>query len=46
MHELMALARSGKVPGLPIATRPLADAGEVLASLGQGRIVGRVVLTP
>jgi D-arabinose 1-dehydrogenase-like Zn-dependent alcohol dehydrogenase len=46
MKELMALALSGRVPGLPIATRPLADAGEVLASLAAGRIVGRVVLRP
>ena len=46
MREMMALARSGKVPGLPIARRPLADANEVLASLAKGKIVGRVVLTP
>lgn len=46
MHEMMALARSGRVPGLPIATRPLADANEVLSSLAAGKIVGRVVLTP
>ena len=46
MHELMVLARSGQVPGLPIATRPLADANEVLASLAAGKIVGRVVLRP
>ena len=46
MRELMALAQSGKVPGLPIATRPLADATEVLASLAAGKIVGRVVLRP
>lgn len=46
MHELMTLARSGKVPGLPIATRPLADANEVLSSLAAGKIVGRVVLRP
>lgn len=46
MHELMTLARSGKVPGLPIATRPLAEANEVLSSLAAGKIVGRVVLRP
>ncbi|MEZ5817007.1 MAG: alcohol dehydrogenase [Hyphomicrobiaceae bacterium] len=46
MRELMALAQSGKVPGLPIATRPLADANEVLSSLASGKIVGRVVLRP
>ncbi|MBS0241365.1 MAG: alcohol dehydrogenase catalytic domain-containing protein [Proteobacteria bacterium] len=46
MRELMALAKSGKVPGLPIATRPLKDANEVLSRLAEGKIVGRVVLTP
>lgn len=46
MREMMTLAKSGKVPGLPIATRPLADANEVLSSLAAGRIVGRVVLRP
>ncbi|MGE0699945.1 MAG: alcohol dehydrogenase [Hyphomicrobiaceae bacterium] len=46
MRELMALARSWKVPGLPIASRPLADANEVLGSLAAGKIVGRVVLRP
>ncbi|MDX2156287.1 MAG: alcohol dehydrogenase [Hyphomicrobiaceae bacterium] len=46
MRELMSLAMSGKVPGLPIATQPLAEAGSVLARLGEGKIVGRVVLRP
>lgn len=46
MHELMALARSGKVPGLPLADRPLSDANEILSSLAAGEIVGRVVLRP
>lgn len=46
MRELMALARSGKVPGLPLADRPLGDANEVLSSLASGKIVGRVVLCP
>jgi D-arabinose 1-dehydrogenase-like Zn-dependent alcohol dehydrogenase len=46
MRELMALAQSGKVPPLPIATRPLADADKILSRLAAGRIVGRVVLEP
>jgi D-arabinose 1-dehydrogenase-like Zn-dependent alcohol dehydrogenase len=46
MRELMALALSGRVPGLPIASRPLADANDVLKSLADGKIVGRVVLRP
>ncbi len=44
MRELMALATSGKIPALPIAKRPLADANSVLASLKAGQIVGRIVL--
>ncbi len=46
MAEMMVLARSGKVPKLPIAERPLADVGEVLASLKAGKIVGRTVVRP
>jgi D-arabinose 1-dehydrogenase-like Zn-dependent alcohol dehydrogenase len=46
MRELMALARSGTVPGLPIASRPLAEANAVLSSLTAGKIVGRVVVRP
>ncbi len=46
MRELMALALSGKVPGLPIATKPLGEAGAVLSNLAAGKIVGRVVLRP
>lgn len=46
MAELMALAKSGRIPGLPVATRPLADVGDVLASLKAGKIVGRTVVVP
>ncbi|MGE0767886.1 MAG: alcohol dehydrogenase [Hyphomicrobiaceae bacterium] len=46
MHELMTLARSGKVPSLPLADRPLSDTNEVIASLASGKIVGRVILRP
>lgn len=46
MAEMMALARSGKVPGLPVAKRPLADVGDVLARLKDGKIVGRTVVVP
>lgn len=46
MAEMMALAKSGKVPALPVAKRPLADVGEVLASLKDGKIVGRTVVVP
>lgn len=46
MAELMALARGGSVPALPVATRPLTDVDSVLAALAGGRIVGRTVVTP
>ena len=46
MAEMMALARSGRVPALPVATRPLAEVGEVLAALKAGKIVGRTVVRP
>ncbi|MEZ5851377.1 MAG: zinc-binding dehydrogenase [Hyphomicrobiaceae bacterium] len=46
MSEMMALAKSGRIPSLPVATRPLADVGEVLASLKAGKIVGRTVVVP
>ncbi|MDD9876354.1 MAG: alcohol dehydrogenase [Magnetovibrio sp.] len=46
MGELMDLVATGKVAPLPIATRPLAEAGQTLADLAAGKIVGRVVLTP
>ena len=44
--ELMALVGSGKLAPLPVATRPLAEADATLRDLSDGKIVGRVVLTP
>lgn len=46
MAEMMALAKSGKVPALPVATRPLADVGQVLSALKDGKVVGRTVVVP
>ena len=47
LKELMALVMAGKIPPLPVATRPLNEATSVLEELQQGgKIVGRVVLTP
>jgi D-arabinose 1-dehydrogenase-like Zn-dependent alcohol dehydrogenase len=46
MRELLDLARRDKLPPLPIAVRPLADANQALADLKAGKVVGRVVLTP
>lgn len=46
MHELMALARQGTLPPLPVNTQPLAQATQVLDDLRGGRIRGRTVLVP
>jgi alcohol dehydrogenase, propanol-preferring len=45
-RELLDLVRSGAVPKIPIRSRPLKDATDVLEDLKAGAIVGRVVLTP
>jgi alcohol dehydrogenase, propanol-preferring len=44
-EELMALARAGKAPSVPITERPLGEAQAALDDLRAGRVVGRVVLT-
>lgn len=44
MTELMALARAGKIPALPVERRPLDEAQKTLDDMRAGRIVGRVVL--
>ncbi len=46
MRELMELVVAGKVAPLPVATRPMAEANQTLNDLRDGKIVGRVVLTP
>lgn len=46
MAEVMALARQGSLPALPVATRPLAEVNEALAALKSGAVRGRVVLSP
>ena len=47
LTELMELVKAGKVPPLPVATRPLEEATGALEDLQQGgKIVGRVVLQP
>jgi propanol-preferring alcohol dehydrogenase len=43
-REMLALARAGKVPPVPITERPLGAAQATLDDLRNGRIVGRVVL--
>ena len=46
MGELVALARRGALPPLPVSLRALAEADDALDDLEAGRVVGRVVLRP
>ena len=46
MNELMAIARSGKLPPLPLTSQPLANATQALEDLRAGRIRGRTILKP
>jgi D-arabinose 1-dehydrogenase-like Zn-dependent alcohol dehydrogenase len=46
MHELMAIARAGKLPDLPLSSQPLANATQALEDLRAGRIKGRTILRP
>jgi len=45
-QEMMELVRAGKVDPVPFTKRPLSAANQTLEDLREGRIVGRVVLTP
>jgi propanol-preferring alcohol dehydrogenase len=44
-QELLALARTGKIPPIPIRERPLAEAQAALDDLRAGKVVGRLALT-
>jgi D-arabinose 1-dehydrogenase-like Zn-dependent alcohol dehydrogenase len=45
-RDLMALARAGRIPEIPMAERPLAEAQAALDDLRAGRVMGRVTLVP
>jgi D-arabinose 1-dehydrogenase-like Zn-dependent alcohol dehydrogenase len=45
-NEMMALARAGKVPPVPVFERPLSAAQSALDDLRAGKVVGRLVLIP
>jgi D-arabinose 1-dehydrogenase-like Zn-dependent alcohol dehydrogenase len=45
-NEMMGLVRAGKVDPIPVQMRPMNQASATLDDLRQGRVVGRVVLTP
>ena len=44
MEELMAIARSGALPDLPLSTQALSSATQALEDLRAGRIRGRTIL--
>lgn len=46
MHEMMSIAREGKLPALPLTNQPLNTATQALADLKAGRIRGRAILRP
>jgi D-arabinose 1-dehydrogenase-like Zn-dependent alcohol dehydrogenase len=45
-HEMIDLVKAGKVAPIPVELRPLDKTSRSLDDLRQGRIVGRVVITP
>ncbi|MBS0471101.1 MAG: alcohol dehydrogenase catalytic domain-containing protein [Proteobacteria bacterium] len=45
-HEMMELVRAGKVDPIPYSKRPMSAASQTLDDLREGKITGRVVLTP
>ena len=46
MGEVMALARQGGLPAMPVTARPLSEVNEALAALRSGAVRGRAVLRP
>jgi D-arabinose 1-dehydrogenase-like Zn-dependent alcohol dehydrogenase len=45
-REMIDLVQAGKVAPIPVELRPLAQTSRSLADLREGKIVGRVVITP
>ena len=46
MKELLELVSRTGAPPVPIRNRPLEEVNETLNDMRQGKIIGRVVLTP
>ncbi|HEY0824309.1 MAG TPA: zinc-binding dehydrogenase, partial [Ramlibacter sp.] len=46
MQELLAIAREGSIPPMPVSTRELRAASEALDALAAGGVRGRTVLVP
>ena len=45
-RELMTLVKAGKVPPIPVASRPLNQINQVLNELRGGKVLGRIVVKP
>ena len=45
LRDLIGIAKTGKLPGIPITRMPLAQADTALNRLREGKVVGRIVLT-
>jgi alcohol dehydrogenase len=43
-HELMALARAGKIKPTPMREEPMANVQRWIDALRAGKVVGRVIL--
>lgn len=46
LREVVALAESGRLTPIPVETSTLEDINDVYARLKQGKVAGRVVITP
>ena len=44
LRELIELAKAGRIPPIPIATRSFSEVNATLQDLREGRVVGRIVL--
>lgn len=46
LRELLAFAREGRLPAMPVTSRPLDEASQALDDLRSGRVKGRAILKP
>ncbi len=46
MHELLTIARAGRLPAIPLTQQPLSQATQALDALREGRVRGRTILIP
>ena len=45
LRELVGIARSGRLPGIPITREPFENADSALMRLRAGKVTGRIVLS-